>query len=174
MPSYQLKFGKELEALEIEEKNLLGVLYPNELPSVSDQLEEVRRALKNPIESKPLHEMIKPGNKVVVMVSDITRPSPSKILLPPILEELDKIGVPDGQVTIVFGMGIHRNHTEEEKCQLVGEDIYRRYRCVDSTESDDYVSYGTTVRGTPIKPPFHRSTPCPAADGRIGNRTFRC
>ncbi|MDD2496814.1 MAG: nickel-dependent lactate racemase [Desulfitobacteriaceae bacterium] len=151
MPSYQLKFGKELETLEIEEKNLLGVLYPKELPSVSDQLEEVRRALKNPIASKPLSEMIKPGDKVAVMVSDITRPSPSKILLPPILEELDRTGVPDGQVTIVFGMGIHRNHTEEEKCHLVGEDIYRRYRCVDSTESDDYVSYGTTVRGTPIE-----------------------
>lgn len=151
MPAISLKYGTQMQTIDIKEENFLGVLYPNEYPAVLDEEEEVRLALKSPIGSKPLSDLVKPGQKVVIMVSDITRPSPSKKLLPPILDELAREGTKDEDVTIVFGMGIHRNHTREEKCKLVGEELYRRFHCVDSTESSDYVSYGTTVGGTPIE-----------------------
>ncbi|MEL7565247.1 MAG: nickel-dependent lactate racemase [Dehalobacterium sp.] len=151
MPAINLKYGTQIQTIDIKEQNLLGVLYPNEYPAVLDELEEVRMALKRPIGSEPLSNLTKLGQKVAIMVSDITRPAPSQKLLIPILDELVRGGVKDEDITIVFGMGIHRNHTREEKCKLVGEEIYRRFHCVDSTESSDYVSYGTTLRGTPIE-----------------------
>jgi nickel-dependent lactate racemase len=151
MTTINLRFGSQVKTIEIPKKNLLGILYPNELPGVANDQEEIRRALKNPIESEPLNRLVKPNNKIAIMVSDITRPSPSKKLLPPIIEELTRSGVPDDNITIVFGMGIHRNHTEAEKRELVGEEVYRRFHCVDSTDCDHYISYGTTVQGTPIE-----------------------
>jgi len=89
--------------------------------------------------------------KAVIMASDMTRPSPSLKLLPPLLQRLRSAGLVEGDVTVVFGMGIHRHMTEAEKRALVGDDVFEKYRCVESTESGEYVFLGTTSRGTPVE-----------------------
>ncbi|MHB1651763.1 MAG: nickel-dependent malate racemase, LarAH6 family [Desulfitobacteriaceae bacterium] len=150
MSLFQFKYGLQTKELSIPEENLLGVLYPNE-SAISQEGAEIRRALQKPIGAKRLAEMIDPQQKVAIMVSDITRPSPTKKLLPPLLEELGAANVLQDKITIVFGMGTHRLHTPEEQKALVGESIYENYRCVDSTAEDDYVSYGLTKLGTPIE-----------------------
>jgi lactate racemase len=62
---------------------------------------------------------------------------------------LSQAGVRDEDVKIIFGMGIHRRHTEEEKRRLVGDDVYERILCVDSNE-ENMLHLGNTRRGTPI------------------------
>lgn len=133
----------------IDSKNFLGELLPNKVEIGLTGVEEVKRAIENPINSKRLRDIVKPGEKVVIITSDITRPMPSKLVLPIVLEELYWAGVSDKDITIVFALGSHRFHTEEEKKYLVGEEIYNKISCIDS-DSKDYIHLGYTKNGTPV------------------------
>ena len=145
-----LKYGKGTLEVAVPKENLMGILEPADLPGVPDELEEIRQALANPIESEPLAVMAKGKENVVILVSDITRPSPSHKILPPIVEELNKAGVRDDQITVVFGLGFHRGHTREEQEQLVGKEMFARLRCLDH-DRNDCVHIGNTSRGTPVE-----------------------
>jgi nickel-dependent lactate racemase len=74
---------------------------------------------------------------------------PSKIVLTVLVEELNNCGIKDEDITVVFALGNHRSHTEEEKKYLVGDDIYSRYRCIDS-DQNQMTYLGTTSFGTPV------------------------
>lgn len=146
---FNLNYGKGYREIEIPQKNLMTVLTPEELAGVADEAGEVRRALANPIGSPPLRELARGKENIVILVSDITRPAPSYKMLPALLDELGAAGVQDEQVTVVFGLGYHRKHTEEEQRQLVGEQIFERIKCLDH-DIDQCVHVGETSRGTPI------------------------
>ena len=145
----ELGFGKGKVELDVNDENLAGVLEPNTLEIHSTGKEEVRRALGNPIGSKPLKDIVRPGEKVVIVTSDITRPMPSGLVVPEVLEELFQAGIGKDDITIVFALGCHRKHTEEEKKVLVGEEVYAKIRCVDS-DMQDCIHLGTTSNGTPV------------------------
>lgn len=148
---FDLRYGKSTVRVSVPSASIAGVLLPAEPVLPSDEKAEIERALRNTTGSPPLEEMAKPGMKVVIMASDITRPSPSHELLPPLLERLKSAGLAESDITIVFGMGIHRHMTDAEKRTLVGDDVFERYRCVESSESGEYVFLGTTSRGTPVE-----------------------
>ena len=150
MKKVTLNYGKSNKELSIPEKNLYEILTPMDLEKVADDSGEVRNALNNPIGSVPLKEMAQGKKNVIILASDITRPSPSHILLPPIIEELVEVGVDYGSITIVFGLGYHRKHTEDEKKKLVGEEIYNKVKCLDH-DIDDCLYLGTTKRGVPVE-----------------------
>lgn len=141
--------GTRTEEVEVPEKNLMGVLMPNKVALGLTGEEEIRRALENPIASKRLKDIVKPGEKIAVISSDITRPMPTYAVMPALLDELYSSGVKPEDITLVFGLGSHRKHTEEEKKKLAGERAWREIRCVDS-DPDDIVHLGDTKRGTPI------------------------
>ncbi len=145
----KLKYGNDYHTISVPTKNIMDIIIPEDLPGVPDQMEEVRRALREPIESAPLSVLAKGKENVVILCSDITRPSPSHLLVPPILEELNAAGVTDDKITVVFGLGYHRPHTEEEKKKLVGEEVYRRVKCIDH-DRNNCVYLGQSSRGTPI------------------------
>lgn len=150
MQTIQLKYGKSELSVKIPKRNLQDVLhgeFPSS-PTPEQEVAELLRALRKPIGAKPLREMAKPGMKVVIMASDITRPSPTYKILPVLVDELNSSGVRDEDITVLFGMGIHRAHTPAEHEQLVGSEIYKRVCCIDST-SGEYVSIGVSSRGTP-------------------------
>ena len=123
---------------------------------------EVKRAIENPIGSPRLYNIVKPGEKIAIITSDITRPMPSKVVLPIVLGELAKAEVRNEDITIIFALGSHRNHTEEEKKYLVGEEIYNRIKCIDS-DTKDFVHFGFTENKTPVD----IFTPAAKADRRI-------
>jgi nickel-dependent lactate racemase len=146
---FKYGFGKGHVAFDIDDKNVLCEMRQNEVKTELTGAEEVKRALENPIASRKLREIVKPGEKVVIVTSDITRPMPSKVVVPLVLEELALAGMSYNDVTVVFGLGSHRKHTEDEKKYLVGEDIYNKVRCIDSDPSD-CKHMGFTKRGTPV------------------------
>src|SRR5690554_4972510 len=114
-------FGKGMQAVEVPEENLMGILIPD-TPQVELSGEaEVGRALKHPIESQPLHSIVKPGEKIVIITSDITRPMPTAKVMPAVLDELYLAGVNPSDITLVFALGSHRKHTEAERKKLSGE-----------------------------------------------------
>lgn len=146
----QLKYGRETKEISIPARNLMGILEPEDLPGVKDPLEEVRQALANPRGTPLLREMARGKRNVVILCSDISRPAPSQIILPPLLDELNRAGIKDDQVTVIFGLGIHRPHSPLEHRQLVGEEMFRRLRCLDHNPRD-CVQIGQSSRGTPVQ-----------------------
>ena len=144
----QLPFGKEQIELSIPDHNFLKTLMPNAVEEGLMGDDEVIRSLENPIHSKRLRDLVTTGQKVVIVTSDITRPMPSYVVLPHVLKELNDGGIPDSDITVVFALGSHRAHTEEEKQKLVGEAVYSRVSCIDS--KGDFTHMGTTSRGTPV------------------------
>lgn len=145
----ELGFGKGKVNFEINKENVTGILEPNDVNFDRTGKEEVVHALQNPIGSRRLREIVKPGEKIAIITSDITRPMPSKLVIPEVLTELAAAGVDENDITIVFALGSHRKHTEEEMKYLVGEDIYSSIRCVDS-DMNDCIHMGTTSYGTPV------------------------
>lgn len=150
MAKFDLKYMNSSVTVEVPDKNLVAALIPEDLPCVSDPVQEVKDALKNPIDSLPLKELAKGKKKVVILASDITRPSPSHILVPPVVDELREAGVGYEDITVVFGLGYHRKHTEEEKKVLVGEYVYNKVKCIDH-DINECESIGTTSFGTPLE-----------------------
>ncbi|MDD6199939.1 MAG: nickel-dependent lactate racemase [Firmicutes bacterium] len=142
-------YGTGVQRVEVPEKNLLGVLMSNPMTHARRGAEAVRYALDHPIGTERLRDLAKPGQKVAIITSDISRPLPSFDVLPSVLDELYAAGVRKEDITVVFALGSHRHHTEEEKRRLVGDRCYEEVSCVDS-DPDDCVHMGTTRAGTPV------------------------
>lgn len=146
---FKIKYGKTYMEFQLDEKNYLGEILPNNIISKLTGIDEVKRALENPLGAKRLRDVVKKGEKIVIVTSDITRPMPSRIVLPPVLAELEQAGVETGDIVIVFALGSHRKHTEEEQKYLVGEEIWQKIRCIDS-ETNDCIRLGVCQNGTPV------------------------
>ena len=144
-----LGFGKEKIPVQVPDSQEMAVLTPNEAEIGLTGSEEVYRSMKEPIGLPPLREVVKKGETVAIITSDITRPIPSYKVLPAVLDELTAAGIPDSDITIVFALGSHGGHTEERMRYMVGDAVYDRIRCVDS-DVNDAVHVGTTSRGTPV------------------------
>ena len=142
-------YGTGVQTVQVPEKNLMGVLTANEMQHERRGEDAVRHALAHPIGAEPLHALAKPGQKIAIIASDISRPVPSSEILPAILDELHAAGCRDEDITVVFALGSHRHHTVQEQERLAGSEVFRRVRCVDS-DPDDCVHMGVTKNGTPV------------------------
>ena len=142
-------FGEGVQAVEVPDRNLLGVLMANEVPKGLTNEAEVARALAHPIGTPRLGEIVRPGEKIAIVTSDITRPCPTWRILPALLDELYAAGCRREDIALVFALGSHRHHTPEEQRKLAGERAWAEIRCVDGDPSD-CVHMGETDCGTPV------------------------
>ena len=142
-------FGHTVQEAEVPEENLLGILLPNKAEHPYTGAEAVKKALEAPVGTPRLRDIVHPKEKIAVITSDITRPMPTAKVMPFILAELREAGCDMADVTLVFALGSHRAHTEEERRRLAGEEAYSAVRCVDSDPSD-CVHLGYTKAGTPV------------------------
>ena len=150
MTDISLPFGHGEVSLSIPAANLLGVFEPLPAEAAGDEGALVGRALERPIGTPRLRELARPGQRVVIVTSDMTRPCPSDRLLPPVLEELGAAGIPDRDITIVIALGLHRPMTPSELEAAVGTDVYRRVRVINHDPTNT-VPLGVTSRGTPVE-----------------------
>ena len=142
-------FGQGKQVVELPEENLMGVLHANEVPVGLTGEDAVRAALDAPIGAPPIEAVVRPGEKLAIVTSDITRPCPSWVILPPLLDRLYAAGIKKEDITLVFALGSHRKHTPEEQRHLAGERAWNEIKCVDS-DPDDTVRLGVTDAGTPV------------------------
>ncbi len=146
---FELGFGAGTQKLNVPDENLICVLLPNAVSQELTGEKEVARALQHPIGTPRLKEIVRPGEKIAIVTSDITRPLPSYAILPLLLDELYEAGIAKRDITVVFGLGSHRKQTREEQKKLVGERVFESVKCIDGNASD-CVHYGETSRGTPV------------------------
>ncbi len=146
-----IPYGKTEVCARIPTRNFLGSIEPNEKPKVEDTNAEIIRALDNPIGTKKLSEIAKENDKVVIVVDDATRATPSHIMIIPLLDELNKAKVKDENITVIFGCGSHRSVNQEEKEKLLGKEALSRIKTISHNHLEkDQVFLGKTTHGTNV------------------------
>ena len=119
----EIPFGRQKQLLHLDESRIAAVLRPaGEEDGGADQAAIVREALGAPIGSPRLMELARDARRVLVITSDHTRPVPSRITMPPLLEEIRR-GRPDAEITILIATGMHRPTTREELIAKLGAEI---------------------------------------------------
>ncbi len=154
---YTMAYGKGTIDFELPAEHVRKILTMEEMATLTNPEQAIRDALAMPIDSPPLKDLVHPGDKVAIMVNDTTRIAHTDVFLPLIAEVLTENGVRDEDITILFALGMHRAMPAEEMISQIGEEMYRRFRCLNSEarNDEDFVPIGTTSRGTPVA--FHRA-----------------
>ncbi len=153
MDHYSLPWGDEKLPISLPENwKVIGYLEPNDVPPVKDVTTEVKRSLNNPIGMAKLTDLVKPGMKVTVVIDDISRPTPVRVVMPQVLAALEQAGVSRDTLTIVPALGLHRPMTLEEVQNRTGIDDLQvsQVRNLSCDDLDTMVNLGTTSRGTPV------------------------
>lgn len=148
-----LPYGKTDVCVRVPARSLIGSITPKECAACPDAKIEVERALIEPIPvgTRRLSEIALPESKVAIVVDDATRKAPSDIMLLPVLSELNRAGVKDENVTVIFGTGIHRAVKPEEALMLLGEEALKRIKVIShDSKAPDLVNAGTTERGNKV------------------------
>ena len=145
-----LAYGKDGLTVELPDRNVT-VIEPHYVGGLPDERAALQAALRGPIGSPALVELLHPHETVAISFCDITRPMPNDRVLPVLLEEIERI-VPAAQITLVNGTGTHRANSEAELRSMLGSAIVERYRVVsnDARDRDSLVSVGTTLSGNEI------------------------
>jgi lactate racemase len=153
MKTIKMKLGHGYVDVSIPEENFLGMI-AKEVPSSGMTEEQViLDALAHPIASPRLKEIVKPGNTVCIVISDISRAwQRMSVYLPYIVKELNEAGIQDKDIRFLSALGYHRNHTPEEHAKLLGPEMLERFQIIDHDCEDksNLVQLGTTSRGTPV------------------------
>lgn len=124
----RLLYGEKTADLDIPES--VDFLEMKPLAPLQYPVEAVRGALADPIGSPPLMELARGRKNACIVISDITRPVPNKIILPPLLKTLEESGIQRNKITILIATGMHRPNLGEELEYLVGRDIMDHYEIV--------------------------------------------
>jgi nickel-dependent lactate racemase len=146
----QLAYGKTGLPIELPDDWDVTVLEPRFIPGLPDPNRAITRALRAPISAPALRNFVQPGDRVGIIFSDITRPTPNHLILPAILEELDYI--PQQNITLFNACGTHRPNTDVELRGMLGDSLVDTYRIVqnDAFDPASQVCLGTTTRGHEI------------------------
>ena len=149
----RLKLAYGRTGLEIEAPETADVVRPRFVPGLPDESTALREALRRPIGSPPLAALVKPGDKVVVVHTDITRATPNHVILPVVLAELEEAGISSDDITLLNGLGTHRKQTDAELRAMLGDQVVDNYRCLQHDCHDDanLVALGETNLGHPVR-----------------------
>ncbi len=146
----KLPYGKEKKVLELPDERIKALLSSEveKYKPGASEVELVKKALRDPIKSKPLHNLAEGRKNIVIISSDHTRPVPSQLTMPVLLEEIRK-GNPDAEITILVATGFHRLTTEEELRDKYGQEIVDNEKIVvhDCRDDNKLVKLGVLPSG---------------------------
>jgi len=153
MPIFELTFRPGVTThVEVEDRNLLFYAVHRKIDALPDQAAVIENALDSPIGTGRLEALLAPEDRVVIIVDDITRPTPTAKILPVILARLAQAGISDEAVLIFMALGTHRPMTRDELRVKLGDEVLARYRVINRDYRDgDYVDLGATASGIPIE-----------------------
>ena len=134
--------------------NLISAEDKPPVPGVADPIQEIRRALDQPIGSPKIEELARPGMEVALLFDDLQRPTPVHLALPEILNRLNHAGIPDNRISGICSLGTHPIPTLEQLRKKVGEEVFSRLRArifPHDPHASDNVIIGRTHRGTLVE-----------------------
>ena len=142
-------FGKTGLLVDLPMEFRYRVLAPRSAHPLAEPVAAVEAALDSPIGAAPLEQLARGRQSAAISVCDITRPAPNRLVLPPVLERLEKAGIPREGITILIATGLHRPATETEIREICGDGIAARYRVVNHDARRNLPSIGTSARRSP-------------------------
>jgi nickel-dependent lactate racemase len=138
--------------VELPEDRIVGPLAIRPAKPLANPDEAVVQALQNPIGSRPLAEIARGRKNACVLVCDLTRPVPNRVILPPLLRTLEQQGIARSDILILIATGLHRPNEGRELKEMLGPDIVARYRVENHhgkvKEEHDFL--GVTPNGVPV------------------------
>ena len=134
-----IDYGNKGLELSLDPSWNTTVLHPEEQKSFVDPVRNIRDAIKNPLGSEPLSNIIKQKsnlNKICVVVSDSTRPVPSHLILDALIKELNEYGIEDHQILILVATGLHRLSRDDELERILGKILRKRLKVINHVATD--------------------------------------
>lgn len=155
--TYQVPYGKEMIKFSLLPGMRATVADSKPVPPLANEQAVIAEALAYPEGTHPLCQIARPGDRVCIVFTDVTRACPDHLLVPPLLSELKAGRVRDEDIALLCGTGMHRPSTESEKVAKLGAEIVSRYRVIDNNPQNpaELVDLGTTSGGVPVT--IHRA-----------------
>ncbi|WP_188206894.1 nickel-dependent lactate racemase [Alkalibacillus aidingensis] len=150
MSRIAIPFGETyISSTKLDDADLI---MPTDMEALENPRKQIKDSLENPINSQPLFEVCRGKDSIVIVINDITRPSPTDLFVEEMLKQLEKVGVQDEQVTLLVALGNHRPNTDDELRGMVGDEVFNRIKIVNhQAENQEHLVYlGDTKRGLPI------------------------
>ncbi|MBD3253846.1 MAG: nickel-dependent lactate racemase [Candidatus Lokiarchaeota archaeon] len=138
----KVDYGKTGLNIKLNSNWNVEILYPKEQNELQNPVEKIRNAIKNPIGIPSLIEIIKKKRiqkigRVCIVVSDATRPVPSKFILKGLIKELNSYGIDNRRITILIATGLHRKSREDELNRILGRKLKDRVKIIDHDAKDE-------------------------------------
>lgn len=153
MGNIELLYGDGSISLDLPAWQVKKVLEAKPLPGGDSEEKLINDALAEPVDSAPLFQLVNKGEKACIIVGDMTRVwARYHLLVPPLLDQLNRGGIPDEDIIIISATGDHREQSADERRVLVGDEASDRVKVFDhrAREEDNMVYMGDTSYGTPI------------------------
>ena len=152
MKTYDFAYGRGRKTFTVEEDRVLKVVRTEEFPPMEDIRGGVLEAIRHPIGCPSIEEIVKPGDTVAFICNDPTRVANSFDFMPVLVDEMNRLGVMDEDMKIVFALGTHRAMTHEEMVEGVAKTSPPPPRCTTAS------ARMTATSNTSARPPAER--PC--------------
>lgn len=125
------------------------VIKPTVVPGLKDERGAFLAALDKPVAAVPLRQWLRPGSRVCIVFTDLTRATPNNRLIPWLLEYLTE--VPREQITLLNAVGTHRPNTPAEFDRMLTPEAARKFRVLNhnAEAGEDLIPLGTARDGTP-------------------------
>ena len=152
MKEYTFHYGRGTKRFSLDESKVIKEIRMPETPVMEDIPKGVLDAIYHPIGTEPIDKIIKPGQTVTFICNDPTRVANSFDFMPVLVNELNKLGIPDENMQIVFSLGTHRLMSYEEMVEGVGAEVAGRIKMFNSDAkiAEDFEYFGATSRFTPV------------------------
>ena len=148
----QLPYGSSTLSANLDFVSRPRQLLPPDLGDLPDPVAATREVLENPLGTEPLREILHRGERTTIVVPDASRMAGQRVYLPVLIDVLNQCGIADRDITILIATGSHALPTDEEKRELVGEEVAARVRVLahDCRDADANVRLGRTAAGVPV------------------------
>lgn len=148
----ELEYGRHGLSVELPEERVRAVLRLNPAAPLPDQAGAVARSLVEPIGCSPLAELARGRRDACIVICDVTRPVPNRTILPAIIADLERAGIPSERIVILIATGNHRPNEGDELIEMIGPEIAARYRVVNhhSDRDEEQAFLGLSRSGVEI------------------------
>jgi nickel-dependent lactate racemase len=147
-----LDYGRTGLPVELPDERVVGPLAIRPAEPLADPVGAIERALAEPIGTPPLAEVARGRRDACILICDVTRPVPNRLILPPLLRTLEANGISRRDILILVATGLHRPNVGAELEEMVGPEVMRDYRIEnhDGKALDEHDFLGTTPNGVPV------------------------
>jgi nickel-dependent lactate racemase len=147
-----LDYGRTGLPVELPDDRLVGPLDIRTAAPLPDPAAAVEKAIAEPIGARPLAALARGRKNACILVCDITRPVPNRIILPSVLCTLEEQGIARSDILILIATGLHRPNEGAELDEILGPEIAAAYRVENHhgkvREEHDYL--GDTPNDVPV------------------------